>query len=75
MKRRDLLRRLGQAGCQLKRHGANHDIYENPTTNRKAPVPRHREIPESLCRLILRQRDIADDPEHGNRAHGESEHA
>ena len=37
------------------RHGVRHDIYENPAKGRKAPVPRHSEIKNSLCRLIRRQ--------------------
>jgi predicted RNA binding protein YcfA (HicA-like mRNA interferase family) len=59
MKREELVRELRQAGCRLLRHGGRHDIYLNPTTGRKAPVPRHREISDSLCRLIKRQLGIA----------------
>ena len=55
MKRRAFLQELARAGCQLKRHGANHDLYENPETGAKAPVPRHSEIKDSLCRLIRKQ--------------------
>ena len=29
-----------------------HDIYVNPKNSRKAPVLRHREIRNSLCKLI-----------------------
>ncbi|MGD0489070.1 MAG: type II toxin-antitoxin system HicA family toxin [Syntrophorhabdales bacterium] len=46
---------LIQAGCYLKRHGAGHDIYVNPANGKKAPVPRHNEIKNSLCDLIRRQ--------------------
>ncbi len=35
--------------CQI---GANHDIYLNPRTGKKQPIPRHREIDESLARHI-----------------------
>ncbi|NOZ95270.1 MAG: addiction module toxin, HicA family [Acidobacteria bacterium] len=52
MKRRTFLKELIQAGCHLKRHGKRHDLYENPRNGRKAPVPRHRELKDSLCRLI-----------------------
>jgi hypothetical protein len=52
------VRELTQAGCQLRRHGARHDIYENPANGRRAPVPRHTEIKNSLCRLIRRQLGI-----------------
>jgi len=55
MKREEFIRELTQAGCVLHRHGGKHDIYRNPANGRRAPVPRHREIGDSLCRLIRRQ--------------------
>ncbi|MFQ5976310.1 MAG: type II toxin-antitoxin system HicA family toxin [Candidatus Hydrothermarchaeales archaeon] len=55
MKRREFVRELVDAGCYLKRHGRKHDIYVNPKNGRKAPVPRHSEIKESLCELIRKQ--------------------
>ena len=55
MKRREFLQELIAAGCDLKRHGKKHDLYVNPRNGRKAPVPRHTEIKDSLCRLIRRQ--------------------
>jgi len=55
MKRRDLIRELVDAGCYLRRHGKRHDIYMNLKNGKKAPVPRHSEIKESLCDLIRRQ--------------------
>jgi len=58
MKRRDFIHELERAGCVLKRHGSRHDIYYNPTNGRRAPVPRHREIKDLLCRLIRRQLEI-----------------
>jgi len=58
MKRQAFIRELEQAGCVLHRHGARHDVYRNPATGKQAPVPRHREIKESLCRLIRRQLGI-----------------
>lgn len=54
MKRRDLVKRLESAGCELLRHGGRHDIYHNPVTGRSEPVPRHREINEILAKKILR---------------------
>lgn len=54
MKRRDLIRQLTDAGCQLLRHGSKHDIYWNPTNGRKQPVPRHTEVDEHLARHIKR---------------------
>lgn len=55
MKRRDFIRELIDAGCYLKRHGKKHDIYANPKTGKKTPIPRHSEIKESLCELIRKQ--------------------
>ncbi len=55
MKRQDFIRELEQSGCVLHRHGGNHDIHRNATNEKKAPVPRHRELRDSLCRLIRRQ--------------------
>jgi len=46
---------LEAAGVVLKRAGSGHDIYYNPATKRSAPVPRHTEIPDTLCKLIERQ--------------------
>ena len=44
-----------EGACYLQRHGKRHDIYANPATGRRAPVPRHPEIKESLVRLIDKQ--------------------
>jgi len=59
MKRQSFVRELQAAGCVLHRHGARHDIFHNPANGRKAPVPRHSEIKDTLCRLIRKQLDIA----------------
>lgn len=55
MKRRELLRLLVRNSCYLDRHGANHDIYIHAVSGKKAPIPRHTEIKDSLARLILKQ--------------------
>ncbi|MBW8876298.1 MAG: type II toxin-antitoxin system HicA family toxin [Acidobacteria bacterium] len=55
MKRRDFIRELVQEGCVLDRHGGRHDVYTNPANGRKAPLPRHSEIKNSLCDLIRKQ--------------------
>ncbi len=52
MKRKEFIKELVEAGCNLKRHGSKHDIYVNPKNCRKAPVPRHAEIGNTLCELI-----------------------
>ena len=58
MKRRELLRRLQQEGCILLRSGGGHDVYLNPKTGKKQPVPRHSEIDEHLARHILRYLEL-----------------
>jgi len=50
MRRKALIKRLSEAGCVLERHGAAHDLYKNPATGKKQPVPRHSEIDEHLAR-------------------------
>jgi hypothetical protein len=55
VKRRAFLKELTKAGCHLKRHGKKHDLYLNPRNGRKAPVPRHTELKDSLCKLIRQQ--------------------
>jgi mRNA interferase HicA len=55
MKRRDLIKELEQAGCTLLRHGKRHDVYSNPATGMQAPVPRHREVADTLCKIIRKQ--------------------
>ena len=52
MKRTALIRQLRRAGCVLHRHGSRHDIYLNPNTGQKQPVPRHREIDDALAKHI-----------------------
>ncbi len=60
MKRHALLKELRKAGCELHRHGGSHDLFLNPVNGRKAPVPRHSEIKDSLCRLIRRQLGLSE---------------
>jgi len=59
MNRRALIRELTARGCVLLRHGSRHDVYLNPANGRQAPIPRHNEVQESLCRLIRKQLGIA----------------
>jgi predicted RNA binding protein YcfA (HicA-like mRNA interferase family) len=58
MKRRDLLRHLTQHGCRLVREGGEHSIWENPMTNRRTSVPRHREVPDFTATRICKQLGI-----------------
>ena len=55
MKRKDFIKEVVKAGCYLKRYGSRHDIYVNPRNGKKAPVPRHSEIKNTLCDLIRKQ--------------------
>jgi mRNA interferase HicA len=55
LNRRELIRELIRKGCYLERHGKRHDLYMNPRTGKRAPVPRHTEIKNSLCELIRKQ--------------------
>jgi len=59
VKRQALIHELIHAGCFMKRHGSRHDIYANPKTGKKAPVPRHSEIDNRLARKICDQLGIA----------------
>ncbi len=54
MKRKDLIKRLTDSGCVLDRHGSRHDLYKNPATGKKQPVPRHNEIDEKLAKHIIK---------------------
>ena len=55
MKLQAFIRQLEQAGCVFVRHGSRHDVYLNPANGQKAPVPRHREIADTLCEVIRKQ--------------------
>ena len=55
MKRKDLLKKILSVGCVLVRHGGRHDLYINPKTGKKQPVPRHGEIDEILAKHILKE--------------------
>ena len=52
MKRKEFVRQLKKDGCLLLRSGGNHDIYFNPKTGLKQPVPRHNEIDNTLAKHI-----------------------
>jgi mRNA interferase HicA len=58
MKRRDLLRHLTQHGCRLVCEGGEHSIWENPVTNRRTSVPRHRDVPDFTAVRICKQLEI-----------------
>jgi len=52
MKRIELLKQIKKEGCIFLRPGSRHDIYINPKTGQKQPVPRHSEIDNDLARHI-----------------------
>jgi predicted RNA binding protein YcfA (HicA-like mRNA interferase family) len=54
VKRSEFIRQLEQRGCLFHRHGSRHDIYLNPATGQKQPVPRHNEIDDALAKHIKR---------------------
>jgi hypothetical protein len=55
VKRRDLIRKIEEAGAVLLRHGGKHDWYHNPTTKMSQPIPRHSEIKEFLAKSIIKK--------------------
>jgi len=52
MKRKEFVRQLLRDGCVMLRPGSRHDVYVNPKTGQKQPVPRHTEIDNVLARHI-----------------------
>ncbi len=52
MKRKEFVQQLTRDGCILLRPGTRHDIYLNPQTGLKQPVPRHTEIDNVLAKHI-----------------------
>jgi predicted RNA binding protein YcfA (HicA-like mRNA interferase family) len=61
VKRGDLIRELAKHGCALSRHGGRHDVYWDPRSGKKAPVPRHSEIDNTLVKEIKKQLGIERD--------------
>jgi mRNA interferase HicA len=54
LKRKLLIKKISDAGAQLVRHGANHDIYHNPINGKTQPIPRHNDINEFLAKKIIK---------------------
>jgi len=42
MKYSEVERKLKKAGCYFVSHGANHDWWYSPITNRRFQIPRHK---------------------------------
>ncbi len=55
MNRKALIRKITSSACLLVRHGARHDLYRNPKTGKKQPVPRHDKIDDNLARHIIKE--------------------
>jgi hypothetical protein len=55
MKKSELLQKLNRQGAIFSRHGAKHDIYMQPNTNKEAAIPRHDEINEYTAKAILKK--------------------
>jgi mRNA interferase HicA len=55
VKRVDLERHLRAHGCAVIREGGRHTVWENPATERRSTVPRHRELPRGTARAICDQ--------------------
>ena len=58
MKRKAFIKKLMNEGCILLRPGSRHDIYINPKTGQKQPVPRHTEIDNALAKHITQVSDL-----------------
>jgi len=52
LKRQAFIKKLEEAGCVFVRHGGRHDLDRDPANGRQAPVPRHREIANTLGKVI-----------------------
>lgn len=60
MKRTKLLKHLRRNGCHLKREGANHSLWINPSNGIIEAIPRHIEIPNKLVKKICSHLQISD---------------
>jgi predicted RNA binding protein YcfA (HicA-like mRNA interferase family) len=54
VKRQKLIKEIVKKGAVFVRHGASHDIYENPQTNTSTQVPRHTEVNELVAKAIIK---------------------
>ncbi len=58
VKRNLFIQHLATHSCFLKRHGGNHDIYQNIVTKKKTALPRHSTIDRHLGDRICKQLEI-----------------
>lgn len=56
MKYSELVRKLKDAGCSVRRPGRNHDIWYSPVTEKQFTIPRHKtkDVPEGTLQSIKR---------------------
>jgi predicted RNA binding protein YcfA (HicA-like mRNA interferase family) len=54
LKRIKLLKEISKYGAVFVRHGASHDVYENPRTNKSTQIPRHSDINELVAKAIIK---------------------
>lgn len=52
--RNQAIKDLEESGYQFKRHGARHDLYENPVTKHSIPQKRH-DFDENDLRYIRKE--------------------
>lgn len=55
MKRKDIMKRLKEAGCTFSEGGEHTLVYKNGRMITQ--VPRHKEVSEILAKIILRKAD------------------
>ncbi|HTB31218.1 MAG TPA: type II toxin-antitoxin system HicA family toxin [Bacteroidia bacterium] len=58
MRKSDFTKHLRKHGCQLKREGAKHEIWENSANGTWSSVPRHNELKKFLCIKICKDLGI-----------------
>lgn len=55
MKVSELIKKLRANGCNITRHGKEHDIWYSPVTGKGFPVPRHKsEIATGTLNKIMK---------------------
>ncbi len=60
--RNAILRRLGQEGWTLARHGGSHDLYAKPGADVLISVPRHKTLSPGTARSIAKSAGWYDPP-------------
>jgi predicted RNA binding protein YcfA (HicA-like mRNA interferase family) len=58
MKRREVEKRFEQAGWTLKRHDANHDIWQSPDKKTTEKLTRHPKFNDRLAQGLFKKHGI-----------------